>query len=184
MGIKITGTFKSYDDLLEAFGTDPDKEIDSGFDGAMKTIADKDCILVNYSPKYKTFDATLKTERLNDPSDPAGGTHFVMDIPFGTLRRYTENLGTNTLVDGSISCDGCDDVIFCTGCGFSASKGTRYDYEPKFSYGDIYNKACKEDPAGNKSGAVITLNACDDNGNMFCPACLSMQPFKEVSTSL
>jgi len=182
--IKLKAVFKDYEGLLDAFNTDRNKEIDSDFDSALKKMANQRCILVSYKAKDKIFDATFIVDKLSDPTDPTSPLISVQEIPFGIFRRYTQNLGLNVLVDGSIDCEHCDESIYCTGCGYQVQKSTRYDYEPLFSYGDIFNQHCESDPTGNKSGAVISLNACDDHGNMYCPACLSMQKFEEISSSL
>ena len=170
--IKITGTFKSYTDLLNVYGTDTSRPIDEDFDGFLHKIADKDCILANFNPHEKSFDATLII-------------NGVQEIPFGKLKAYTENLGLDTLVSTSINCDNCDEHIFCTGCGYQVSKDTRNDYAAeRLTYGDVFNGDCTANDTGNISGATIAFNACDAQGNMYCPKCRSYQEFKEYSDVL
>jgi len=175
--MKITGTFKSYDDLLTAYGTDPNKEIDERFDGFLKFIADKDCILVNYDPRYKTFDATLLVD---DPNNPGQKIQQMFDP---IMRRYSENIGIDKLVDGSIVCNGCDEVIYCAKCGGQYPKNLKYDAEPIFTWGDLFNGDCDYNETDNKSGVTIPFAACDDNGHIFCFDCRQHTEFKEIQDS-
>jgi hypothetical protein len=176
--MKITGTFKDYDGLIQSFGTDVTREIDETFNGFLKKIADQECILVSYNPLNKTFDATLMVP---DPENPG---NKVQEIPYGILRGYTRNLGLNTLVDGSITCGKCTEHIYCTGCGYQVGKDIRYDYEPRFTYGDVFNGDCTENDQNNISGQTIAFNACDSQGRIFCPNCRTYEFFDEIANTI
>lgn len=183
--IILKGKMKKYDDLLLAYGTDTTKEIDENFDAFLRKIADKDCILTNYNPKDKTFDLAFM-ETVKDESSFAqpGDTVDVIVMPYGRDRGYSQHMGIDKIIPGSISCTNCDEHIYCTGCSYQVGKAVRYDYEPRFTYGDIFNQDCTENDTGNISGQHIVFKACNDQGEMFCPACLSYQKFDEVSNTL
>jgi hypothetical protein len=176
--LKVTGRFKSYDDLLTAFGTDINKEIDVDFDGFLHKIAEQDCVLSNYNALTRTFDAALLVDNPQNPGEK------MQEIPFGILRRYTQNLGLNTLEDSSIVCENGDQHIFCKSCGYQVDKNIRFDYEPKFTYGDIFDGNCVANDSGNISGQIIVLNACDAEGRIFCPNCRTYEFFDEVGNTL
>jgi hypothetical protein len=174
--MKITGTFKSYDDLLTAYGTDLNQEIDYQFDGFLKIIADKDCVLVNYDPVAKTFDTTLL---IDDPNNPGQKIQQMLD-PF--YRRYGENMGIDKLVDGSIVCEDCDQTIYCKKCGSQYPKSLKYDAEPTFTWGELYDGQCTKNDVDNKSGTTIYFSACVD-GKIFCFVCRHHEEFDEVGNS-
>ena len=172
----MTGTFKSYDDLLAAYGLTEDDRLDEPFEFFLKTIADKDVVLTNYNPLNLTFDAAFFEENPNNPGQT------ILVFPDRLRTTYFNNIGIDKLVDGSIQCDNCDDSIYCTRCGLVVEKRIRYDYEPKFSYGDLFDGNCTTSTSDNVSGTEIILNVCKD-GLIRCPKCRSYAKFKEVSDS-
>ena len=169
----LTGKFKNYDDLRTAYGAAPEDKLDERFDYFLKMIAEKDTVLTNFHPVNLTFDAALL---LPDPNDPSKTLITFID-PY--YERYASNMGIDKLEDDSISCNDCDEYIYCTGCGLTVPKALRYDYEPKFTYGDIFNGDCDTDSDDNKTGEVISFEACKD-GLMFCGKCRKFHKFKEL----
>lgn len=180
--MKITGTFKNYTDLLNAYGT-IEEQADSEFLSFIKKIADQDCYLTNYNALNQTFDTAFWIE---DPNQPG---QYRITFPNGIEKRYMDNVGVDKLVPASIVCTNCDEHIYCKSCGMSVPKELRYDYEPVFSYGDIYAGNCTTTTTNNISGTKIIFKACehDDAGNptgrMFCPECRHYSYFDEVSNS-
>jgi len=191
--LQIKATFKPYDELLTVYGTDTSREIDGDFDAFLHEIADQECVLTNYNPLDKTFDAALIQDIPNNstliPEDHPSyqPTTRGQVIPAGRKRGYSQIMALDTVVPGSIVVNNGTEHIFCTGCGFKAAKLTPYYYEPKFTFGDLYDGDCQSTPtevSSNKSGAVITFNACNERGDIFCPECLAYQKFEEVGTTL
>jgi predicted nucleic-acid-binding Zn-ribbon protein len=176
--MKITGTFKTYDQLKLAYGNAPGAKLDDEFDSFLKKIAGKNCVLANYTPVSQTFDTTLLIE---DPSRPGSGI-IVQDFLDGRSRRYGDNMGIDKLA--SIVQTNTIDYIYCTKCGYIVNKLTRYDYEPLFSYGDIFtnNITGNLNNPVSITGTTIKFKAAV-NGRIFCPKCRSHEIFKEVSTS-
>jgi len=134
--MKITGTFKDYDGLLAAYGTDESQEIDQRFKDFLKYIAGKDCILANYNPVKKTFDAAL----LVDKQDSQGNTIQVQEMLDPIMRRYSQNMGIDKLA--SHNCQDCDKTIYCTVCGSQWPKDAKNDWIPEFTWGEIYDGNC------------------------------------------
>jgi len=177
--MKITGVFKDYDGLRLAYGLAVDDSIDDEFDSFLKKVAGKDCILANYSPSYLTFDTTLFGE---DPERPGSGKMVQLFLD-GRSRRYGDNMGIDKLETINIV-DG-DKYIYCTKCDFEIAKETRYDYEPTFTYGDIYDNNIDGNPNNPQTitGTMISLKA-NIKGRVFCPSCLSHEIFDEVGNTL
>ena len=178
--MKLTGKFKDYDGLKLAYGLQAGDEIDERFDGFLKLIAEKDCILGEYSPIDLTFNTTLLVE---DPERPGSGiiVHQYLD---GYNRRYGDNISIDTLE--SITKDGADEYIFCTNndCGFVVAKDVRWDFATEFTYGDIYDGNCSNNP-GSIVGTQIIMDACGPGAHMmYCPKCRQKQTFDEVGNTL
>ena len=200
MSVTIRAKFKTYDDLRQEYGFQPDdRDIDSQFDGFLKLIAEKDVQLTNYNAKDKSFDTAFIIE---DPNQP-GQTR--LEFPFGIQRQYTQNLGINLLQNNSIQITDGDTAIYCTNCGFTVDKKTRFDFVTIFNYGDIYNGNCETDNTqDNISGTTQwfdpikpknTNDDCDPaSGNpdagdeskcrMWCVKCRNYHIFKTVGSSL
>jgi len=170
----LKGTFKDYNDLLTEYGSVDDGTLDDDFKKFLKTIASQETILANYSPLNTTFDASLII----------GG---LITVPDGLQKRYMENLGTN-LLDTTVRTD-ADQVIYCKSCGLTSPKSLRYDYEPKFSYGDIFNGDCTSSTPDNVSGTLFIVNFCEHDssgtatGRMKCPKCKGFSFFDEVENT-
>ena len=196
MGIKIKGKIKSYENLRIEYGLQPNDNVDDKFDSFLKKIADKDVILTNYNPVTKGFDPAYILE---DPNKP-GQQRLTFPNPYET--QYQKNLGINLLKSNSIECDNCSSVIYCTKCGFTVDKTTRYDFEPMFSFGDIFEGNCekKDNPDQYVFGIVNYFKPCipkDDNecsgsgagGDgeskclMHCVKCREYRLFKELQKS-
>lgn len=177
--MKITGTFKDYAGLRLAYGNAPDASLDEEFDSFLKTIANRDCVLANYTPFSQTFDTTLLGE---DPSRPGSGI-ILQEFLSGRSARYGNNMGIDKLA--VINQEDTDTYIWCINCGFSVGKALRYDYEPIFTYGDLFvnNIVTHPDNPVSTTGTIVHFNAHKD-GKIFCPKCRSHQTFLEVSASL
>ena len=183
--VKITGKFKSYEDLLAFYGTDETKPIDENFDAFLKDAAERDVVLTNYNGWTRTFDAAFLVEKpQEDQNDTETPRPLVQEIPFGERARHLKNIGIDAIDPSSIQCDNCTEHIFCKRCGFQVGKNIRYDFEPRFTYGDIFDGDCTENETDNISGAKIAFNACDDTGRMFCPNCRTYEFFEELSNTL
>jgi len=198
MSVKITATMKSYDDLRAEYGLQPGDKVDDKFDSFLKKIADKKVVLTNYNPGTKSFDPAFIVEDPNQPGQER------ITFPNGYEAQYQNNLGINLLVDGSLDCQDCDTSIYCTKCGFVVDKTTRYDFEPMFSFGDIFDGLCKRDDDPNQYTVGVTNyfkpcipkdsnEDCDGEGGgasdgesaclMYCVKCREYHLFKELSKS-
>ena len=177
--MKITGVFKLYDDLRLAYGLSPSDDIDEEFDAFLKKIAGRDCVLTNYTPTSKTFDTTLWGE---DPERPGSGI-MVYQYLDGRSRRYGDNMGIDKLA--SINETATTEYIYCTNCGFIASKATRYDFEPRFTYGDIFDQNIAGNPNNPTTitGVDIPIMQADLNHRMYCPKHRGTAIFKTVQDS-
>lgn len=114
-----------------------------------------------------------------DPERPGSGIMTYQHLD-GRSRRYGDNMGIDKL--DSVIKTNADTYIYCTRCGFTISKDTRYDFEPSFSYGDIYAGNCSSNP-GNIVGTTIHFNACKD-GLMYCPQDRALTKWDEVGNTL
>jgi hypothetical protein len=167
----LKGTFKDFDDLLTEYNAVDDGTLDQDFKNFLLTIAGQETMLVNYNPLNTTFDASLIV-------------NGVITVPDGRQKAYMENLGTNLLDSTDIT--GADEYIYCKSCGLVAPKDLRYDYEPKFTYGDIFDGNCESNSPDNVSGTLIITAFCehDSSGNatgrMKCKGCQSYSFFEEV----
>ncbi len=177
--MKLTGVFKDYAGLRLAYGLDTTDPVDREFDSFLKIIADKECVLTNYRAINQTFDTTLFIE---DPERPGSGK-MVYDYLDGRSRRYGDNMGIDKL--DSVTAIDADQDIYCTQCGFQISKETRYDYEPIFTYGDIYSDNIDGHPDNPVSitGTKISLKAYQD-GLMMCPIDRRHTKWDEVGNTL
>ena len=104
-----------------------------------------------------------------------------MEILDPFIRRYTENISIDTL--DSYNCDGCDDVIYCTGCGAQFPKKAKHDNVPEFTWGRIFDGDCSDDDTDNQSLTTVYIRLCTDDGRLYCPFCRRHHKFKEISDS-
>ncbi len=175
--MKITGTFKDYNDLLLEYNSVDDNTLDDGFRSFLKKIAGQETVLTNYDPLNTSFDASLiKNGKITFPN--------------GLEKAYMENLGINLLDSSSIVQEETDEVIYCKTCGLEAPKALRYDYEPKFTYGDVFAGNCSSSSPDNVSGTLIITRFCEADssgtptGRIMCPKCRSFSFFEEVQATL
>ena len=170
----LKGTFKDYAGLLTEYGAVDDGTLDENFKKFLLTIADKETMLVNYNPLNKTFDASLIV-------------NGVMTIPDGLQKGYMENLGLN-LLDTTDRTE-AEDYIYCKSCGMTAPKSLRYDHEPKFTYGDIFDGNCSSSSSDNVSGTFVITAFCEldsagnETGRRKCPVCAGYSFFEEIEDS-
>jgi len=176
--MKITGTLKNYADLLTAYGYTPTSgPLDEQFDSFLKRIQGKDCYLGNYNPWSKTFDLSLIEP---DPDRPGVN---VMTMLNGIEKRYGDNMGIDKLA--IINQVDTADYIWCTTCGFNAAKNTRYDYEPTYTYGDMFNNdlITAQGVRGTKTLTKTLLKASAPANKIYCPKCRKLSTFKTVQDS-
>lgn len=186
--LKIEGVFLDYEGLRKQYGLPPSTaanapKVDPEFDGFLKRIAGKDVICADYRANEGLFKATMFVE---DPERPGSGKMISKGF-IGRDAGYADNMSVDKLASIDFDAGEGDgtDYIFCDTCGFTTAKSTRYDYEPSFTYGDIYDGNIDGNPNNPVSitGVEIKLKANLNPNWIFCPSHLGHSLFKELPTS-